>query len=256
MIAGRLLFCFALVLSWANSAMHVALADRPLYAMSGRVREEPAIPNRLPAILVASAAFVGLVITFYLGIHVEWIAALILLSLIAIRRFEIRQWPGDIVVRLGKYVPAGACLLAWLIAAIVLTALGFPTARAHELGWQASAGVLAGAYVLAAIAKLRETGLDWMNPGYQALLVAERAFSGPPAIRSLRAAIARSRLACQIVGSVGFFAEFLAAGFIFPPARPVVLAAVIALHLGFIVLLGYFEPEWVAVMIAVFLLAS
>ncbi len=254
--AGRWLFAVALFLSWANSATHVALSDRPLYIRTMRVFQGGAPVGKVATLLVATSAMVALIIAFVIGSHPEWSALGIVVSLALIRRFEIRQWPGDIVVRLGKYVPSAACLLAWLVSQPVLRAFGFDTDSTRRLGWNSACGVMAGAYVLAAIAKLRESGWVWVKPRYQALLIAERAYVGLPIFRGIRSRAARSRSTSAVIGFAGFVSEFLAIAFVVPVARPYVVALVVLLHAGFVILLGYFEPEWVIVIIAVTMLAS
>lgn len=254
--AGRWLFALALVLSWANSALHVALPDRSMYAPNRRTfRGLPALGRVVPVAL-ASLVYLALVVAFLRGIAEEVAAILILAAQASIRRIEIGRWPGDIVVRLGKYVPSAACLLAWLVGKFALRALGFSEASARVLAWNASCGVMAAAYFLAGIAKYREAGIGWMNPQHQALLVAERAFAGPAVLRSVRLFVVRSRFVSRWMGIVGFVGEFAAAAFVIPAARPAVLALIFAIHLGFVLLLGYFEPEWLVVMLAVTLLAS
>jgi hypothetical protein len=253
-LAGEILFALGLLLSWANSAIHVALYDRPIYALSPRMFRGRVGGMRLVPVLGASVGFVGLVGLFFAGIHREITAVAVLAALVGIRRFEIAQWKGDVVVRLGKYVPAGACLLSWLVADLVLRALAVEAPE--RLAWNASCGMLAGAHVLAGIAKVRESGWAWMHGRYQALLIAERGFAGPRWLRALRLAVARSMRASWLVGVVGMLAEFGAFLFVVPAARPFVLAAMMILYLGFMVLLGYFEFEWIVVIVAVTLLAA
>ena len=253
---GHWLFAAGLALSWVNSGFHIVLSDRPVYLLSARAFQGRVRSLRLGLVLAASVPYAALLWLFVSGAWPEWTAIGILSMLIGIRRREIADWPDNIVVRLGKYVPAGACLTAWLVAQPFLRWAGHSGEEAHERGWQASCGVLAGAYVLAAIAKLRESGPAWVHPRYQALLVAERGFHGPRILRRFRLAIARSPHAARIVGLTGFWVGALAFLYLVPALRPFVLAVVIALHIGFVVLLGYAEPEWVIVMIAVTARAS
>lgn len=252
---GTWLFALGLVVAWANSAVHVALSDRPLYMMSRRMFEGRVRASRLVAVGVPTIFFLVLVACFVAGVWPEVVALALLLSLFGIRRWEIAQWEGDVVVRLGKYAPAAACLLGWLVTQPVVRALGFSIEEGRRLGWDAACGVLGGAYALAAVSKLRESGIVWAEARYQALLVAERGFSGPAWVRSLRLAVARSPSASRFVGLTGLWVEVLALAFVVPDARVVVLAAVIAVHVGFVVLLGYFEPEWILVMTASAVLA-
>jgi hypothetical protein len=172
-LAGEILFSLGLLLSWANSAIHVAFSDRPIYMLSARMFRGRVRGLRLLPVLAASVVFVTLTALFLVDIQREIVAAALLGGLLAVRRFEIAQWKGDVVVRLGKYVPAGGSLLAWLVANLVLRLCHVE--QAERLAWNAATGVLAGAHVLAGIAKVRESGWSWMHARYQALLVAEPA---------------------------------------------------------------------------------
>lgn len=252
---GFWLFAVALCLSWANSAIHVALSDRPMYIRSIRIFQNLTQIKRIVCLLVLSLGYLALVGLFLVGWHRPWIALVILGVLLSIRRFEIAQWPGDIVVRLGKYVPAAACLLAWLVSSSVLAWLGHERVRAEALGWDAACGVMAGAHVLAGIAKVRESGWVWLLPKYQSLLVAERAYVGPRILRGLRWSIASSKTASLVVGATGFSVELLAGLFVVPELRPFLLGVILLLYTGFLVLLGYFEIEWMLVLTAITLLA-
>lgn len=253
---GYALFSIALVLSWANSAAHVLLSDRPLYMHSRRVFEGGVRGRRAAALAAPTLGFLALVWLFFARIQPELVAMLLLGAMAVIRRLEVMQWEGDVVVRLGKYVPAAACLLAWLMADAALFALGYDADVARPTAWNAACGVMAGAYVLAGIAKLRESGPEWVHPRYQSLLIAERGYSGPTWVRRFRVAIARSRTASWIVGISGLAIEFAAIILVVPELRWITVGAVLAVHLGFTVLLGYFEPEWIVVIVAVVALAS
>lgn len=252
---GLWLFAVGLCLSWANSAIHIALSDRPMYIRSIRIFQNLTQINRILTLLVLSAGYLALVAAFLVGWHRHLVAVVILVVLATIRRFEIAQWPGDIVVRLGKYVPAAACLLAWLVSSNVLVQLGQDRVRAEALGWDAACGVMAGAHVLAGIAKVRESGWVWLLPKYQSLLVAERAYVGPRVLRGLRWSIASSKSASLVVGITGFTVELLAGLFVVPDLRPFLLAVILLLYTGFVVLLGYLELEWMLVLTAITLLA-
>lgn len=253
---GIVLFGISLMLSWINSSFHVALPDRPLYSPSPRIFQGAAPKGRVLPVALAALPFTALTVLFVLDIARVWVGIALFVAMLAIRRAEIVQWKGDIVVRLGKYVPTAACLLAWLVAQPALLFAGYAEEEARVLGWDAACGVMAGAYVLAGIAKLRESGVQWAESKYQALLVAERAFAGPAIVRSTRLAVARSRFASRIVGIAGLATEFLAIGLVVPVLRPIVVALVLVLHAGFVVLLGYAEYEWVVVIVSIVLMAS
>lgn len=252
---GRWFFAVGIMLSWINSATHVALPDRPLYMRSRRIFKGRATLAKTLLLGAGTLSMLTLVGFFLTRRFPEATAFGIIALMIVIRRFEIRQWPGDIVVRLGKYVPAGAALTAWLVTQPISRAFGVSAERAHGLGWHASCGVLAGAYVLAAIAKLRESGWVWMHPRYQALLIAERAYYGPPALRGLRSWIASGKRSSTVVGVVGLFGEIVAIAFVVPALRVPILAFVLLLNFGFWVLLGYLELEWMVVFVGITLLS-
>lgn len=256
MSAGLLLLCLALLLSWSSSAMHIAWSDRPVYGMSLKNVQQATRKKRLVWLVAATAPFGVCVLLYGLGHAQRWTAVAIVAALMLIRRVEVADWPGDIVVRLGKYVPAGAALSAWLVASQIALWLGEPAPRAETLGWHAGCGVLGGAYVLSAIAKLRLTGWDWMRSHHHALLIAERAYTGPRFIRNARHVVARSKRVGTVVGVVGLFVEIAAALFIVPGARLYVAAAIVSMHIGIWALLGYFEPEWYLVFGALLLLAN
>ncbi len=86
------------------------------------------------------------------------------------------------------------------------------------------------------------------------LLIAERAFWGPRIVRGLRLAVARSRAWSTAAGVFGLGVELAALALVVPEARVPAAAGVIALHLGFMTLLGYFEIEWLVVLVALLFL--
>lgn len=251
MTAGEGLFAAALTLSWASSALHVALGDRPLYGMAPAAMTGPVRAWRAVALLGASVVFAGALWAWTSSGWPRLGALAVLGCLAALRQWETRQWAGDTVIRLGKYVPAAACLLGWVVAASATWALGWTEGASLAAAWEGAAGVMAALYTLAGLSKVTETGWRWVTPSHHALLVAERAFTGPRPIRALRRRAARSRVVCGAVGVVGLVAELACALYVFPDARPALTVAVLALHAGIVLLLGYVEPEWWLVMIAI-----
>ena len=248
---GEALFGAALMASWTNSAVHVAAGDRPIYAESTRGVRPSVGWGRLGILAALTLGFFCLVYAFVTAGALRWapgVGALVALGVV--RRFEIAAWPGDIVVRLGKYAPSAACLLGWLVAYGVARGRGASLSHAEKWGFEAAAGVLASVYVLAGIAKLRESGWGWVRARQHALLIAERAYTGPGWVRGVRLWVARSRGLCALVGLAGLFIELGAVAYLWPDARPMVAVLVIGLHGGFKLLLGYSEPEliflWVA----------
>lgn len=248
---GPALFALALVASWGNSATHVVLSDRPLYAFTTNVMTMPIRTQRLAWAGVASVGFLA---ALWLWAASGWPrlgAAAVIAALLAIRQVETRQWPGQMVVRLGKYVPAASCLTGWLIVVTLTRTLGWDEPRSVAAGWEAAAGVMAALYPLAALSKLKLTGWRWMRAEHHALMIAERAYTGPMWVRRARSAGSRSWAVCAFVGTFGLLSEFACAAYIFPDARIAVTATVLALHAGIGLFLGYFEPEWLLVMIAI-----
>lgn len=154
------------------------------------------------------------------GWHRELPAVVALAAILVLRRADVATCGRDIVVRLGEYAPASACLLARLAGVPVARALGPPTVEAHQRGCDTAAGAYGGAYggayVRVGIAWLRGSGTGWGTPDAMALLLAERA-SG--VLGGLPLALARSRPACRIVGLVGLWLELGAVAFVAPPAR-------------------------------------
>lgn len=256
MTFGLALFTLALVFSWVNSALHVLLPHRPLYAFSASAAPSDPIPaRRLVAVGLATLGFAAASGAWALSDWPRLGAAAVLLVLLSIRQVEKRQWPGNMVVRLGKYVPAAACLLGWLVAATLTRALSWEEAASQRAGWEAAAGVMAALYPLAALSKLRLTGWRWMRPQHHALMIAERAYTGPHWVRAIRQRGSRSMALCGFVGMFGLLSEFACALYVFPDARLFVTAIVLALHAGILLFLGYIEPEWILVMVGLTVMA-
>lgn len=251
MSLGLGLFLAALGVAWINCALHVLFADQPLYsAPASAVRRRPA-GSKLVGIGLSLVIFTGGAALWLNGMTEIPGAVLLLALMAAIRVWEVRQWPGDTVIRLGKYAPASACLAGWLVGRVVAGSVGLSDEEARRVGWEAAAGVMAATYVLAAASKLRRTGLAWMAGGHQALLIAERACSGRAIVRSVRRRVAGSTRVCRLIGVFGFASEVLFGLYIFPDLRLGLTVVVLGLHAGIAVLLGYVEPEWWFVMMAI-----
>jgi len=181
-------------------------------------------------------------------------AVWILGILIVIRRLEIAQWPDNIVVDLGRYVPAAACLSAWLVVQLLLW--GEDVAVRERIGWNAAVGVMGAAYTMAGVTKVREAGFRWARPSNIALLLFERSYSGPRWQRALRRFLAARPLLCGAGATVALWIELLAWGIVVPELRAPVVVAATGLQASITLTLGYFEPEWIAALIAVVLLAA
>ena len=84
-----------------------------------------------------------------------------------------------------------------------------------------------------------------------ALLLAERSYLGPAFGRSLRKFALRRPSALVMVGVVGLVLELLAVLFCIPDLRWGFSIAVALFMLVNYILLGFIEPEWALVMVAV-----
>lgn len=163
----------------------------------------------LAVTLLGTPMFIYACWTFFSApFSLAW-ASLLLGMMAGVRQLERRVWHDDIVVKLGKYVPAAAALLGHSLARGALLLLDRAPAEAEAAGWEAACGVLGGAFFLAGLAKLRESGFDWVPARHEALLIAERAYSGAPALRWLRRRVAATPWLCLAAGLYGFYGEFL-----------------------------------------------
>jgi hypothetical protein len=70
-------------------------------------------------------------------------------------------------------------------------------------------------------------------------------------VRAARRAAGRSVRITSFVGVFGLLSEFACVLYVFPDLRVWLTATVIALHAGILLLLGYVEPEWLVVMVAI-----
>jgi hypothetical protein len=254
--AGAALFAVCLVHSWANSATHVLYPHEQIYSSGFSLLTRRPTGLGLAVTLLGTPLFIYACWAFFSAPHPLVWAGLLLGMMAGVRQLERRVWHDDIVVKLGKYVPAAAALLGHSVARGALLLLDRPPAEAEAAGWEAACGVLGGAFFLAGLAKLRESGFDWVRARHQALLIAERAYSGAPALRWLRRRVAATPWLCLAAGLYGFYGEFLGLLFAFSWARWPVAVFSVALQIGITVLLGYVELEWLLILIALALLSG
>lgn len=244
----------------ANTAFHLVYHRVPLYLDPRGVVGDPAgrrptlrqlalLGAAVAGVLAFAASPAGLGGPGPLALAVSLVAAPAALAAIwALRQHEVATYGPEVVVRLGKYAPASVCLLAWWFGAGAARVAGDDAVTAWARGWDVAAGAFGAAYVLAAIAKLREAGWAWARPEAMALLLAERGFG---AMGPVRLALARSRAACAVVGAAGLGIELGALAFVWPPARPWAAATIVGFKAMTWGLFGYFEPEWVLAAVAV-----
>ncbi|GDX80549.1 hypothetical protein LBMAG42_23600 [Deltaproteobacteria bacterium] len=230
-LSGEAVLGVALYAGLANTWFHLLYHRSPLYldplSLVGRDPRARPSAAQWGTLLVALGGVFG----FAAGLAPQTGAVAALTAIYGLRRWEVATYPGGMVARLGKYAPASAALLAWLVAGALNPA--------HA--WDAAAGVFAACYVLAGIAKVRETGWGWGRAENMSLLLAERGFGR---FGALRLRLATNRAACAAIGAAGLGVEFAAAGFLWAPARPGLAVGIVAFKALTYVLYGYFEPEW------------
>jgi hypothetical protein len=195
------------------------------------------------------------VVTYFLfvgawAVHIYplWTGGAAVAMLYLVRAFEQRGWSGIIVKTLGVYSPSAVCMMAILLGDLLYQQMDIGDA---ELGWDISAGILAASWMLCGVNKLRQSGLAWMGSHNIALLLAERSYLGPPIGRSLRKFALRRPSLLVMVGVVGLGLELLAVVFCIPDLRWGFSIAVALFMLVNYILLGFIEPEWGLVMVAV-----
>lgn len=246
---GIALFGLSLLVSWSSSCSHYIFGQMPVY--HGYVRQRGRLPGSLRTAAVVGSSVVFLVLTtaFCLGVWPVWTGLAVLAMMAVVRQLEIREWNYDIVVGLGKYVPAAAALLGYLAAYLLAQGLDLELTP-DQAGWDGACGVLAGCWALAAIAKFRESGMRWTRSDNTALLVAERSYLGSPVLNRIRKKASRMPLVCLLAGNVGMWGELAGFGFVLPGLRWPIAIGLTFFQLGIWVLLGYVETEWILIMVA------
>jgi hypothetical protein len=192
--------------------------------------------------------YFALVSAWALHLYPVWTGGVAVAMLYLVRRFEQRGWSDINVKTLGTYSPSAACMMALLLGDLLYQQMDIGDA---QLGWDISAGILAASWLLCGVNKLRQSGLAWMGSHNIALLLAERSYLGPPIGRSLRKFALRRPGFLVMVGVVGLVLELLAVFFCIPDLRWGFAIAVALFMLVNYILLGFIEPEWGLVMIAV-----
>ncbi len=244
--AGVALFCFCLVLNWTSSMSHWLSPDRMRYSYGIGAQALPAERWRIVVAAVLTAMFVAMVWLWARG-GAEVTAGLGVLAMVGgLRILEQRNWDGDQVVGLGKYVPSAASLAGWLIG----WQLWGDAPGRERAAWEAACGIPAGAMTMAGIQKFIADGWGWFTPRGLNLMLAERSVLGPLWQRALRRAfVARPRLTAWLGGAVvaGELAGVLVA---FPATRAPATGAMMVTVVGFMLLLGYWEFEWMLLYLA------
>ncbi|MDP2314655.1 MAG: hypothetical protein Q8P41_17255 [Pseudomonadota bacterium] len=143
----------------------------------------------------------------------------------------------------GKILPVVA-LAGWLVAQV----RGGPDADRNAV--EAACGLTAAAYALAAYAKLAGAGLLWFDPDYLGLLLVERAVGAPAPLAALRLAVAEQPTLCVLLAGGALLTEASGALFVWAPARRPVALALLAMHAGIALLMGYVYVSWALVVVA------
>jgi len=247
------LFGVCMLLSWGMTVSHLLSRGASIYTDGPfRAFRRPGVP-RAVALLGGTLVMLGAIASFVL-----WqssVAAVIFLVVLGLyRQWERSQWPGDIVVNLGKYVPTATVLVAFLLGRWVAMALSVEDP--DHLGWQAACGAMGATFTLAALSKWKEAGAAWFRGTGLQLLISERAWLVPEPVRGLRAAFGASPRLCTAMSIGAFGLE--AFGFLFgvPQLRWVFFGLAATMLLGFWILLGYWEIEWGLVVLALTLLST
>lgn len=245
---GRFLFGLSLLVSWGISVVNALSAQRLPYTRGIDPRAD--IPwRRLPLCLAGLTVLFLLTLELFVLRRRQELAGIALFGFIALaRRIEASQWQGTIVVDLGKYAPSAACLAAYLVA--FWASAGMPVARREACGWEAACGVLAAAYALSAWIKWKKASFAWMKSGNMGLLIAERSYDGAPILRRLRLFVVSSPRLCSLFAALGFLLEGADGLFVLGSLRWPLTLATLLFHAGITAFLGYFEVEWILVMVS------
>jgi hypothetical protein len=236
------LVCLTGVVSLANAVLREEMPYTRGLAR-GLLRSNLWIRWVLPVLI-----YFTLVSAWAVHLYPLWTGGAAVAMLYLVRVFEQGGWSGITVKTLGVYSPSAVCMMAILLGDLLFQRMGVGDA---QLGWDISAGILAASWLLCGVNKLRQSGLGWMGSHNIALLLAERSYLGPAIGRSLRKfALCRPRL-LVMVGVVGLVLELLAVLFCIPDLRWGISIAVALFMLMNYLLLGFIEPEWGLVMIAV-----
>ncbi len=248
---GRWLFCACLAISWLDSLGNAFSSESLPYTRG--IRLTPGAPGRRSWALGAATAAFAAALAGFAQRRAQAVCGLAALGLLAwLRREEISRWPGEEVVRLGKYFPSAACLAGYLAAYLACAAR--PAAYREAAGWEAACGVLAGAYAISAWMKWKEAGREWFSSANMGLLIAERAHDKPAWLAPARLFVASSPRLCVALAAAGLGLEALALGFVAPPLRWPFAAASALFQALIAVFLGYVELEWILIVAVLALL--
>jgi len=242
---GRILFALCLGLSWMNSALHVLNTTSMPYSRGIGLPPNPW--QRVAGLVLAGLVFLATLFAWAVRWQELWAGLMVLGCIVLIQLWERKGWRGDTVLRLGKYSPSGSALAGYTVATLVAPSLGLPIEQA---GWEGACGVMASAWFVSGWKKWSRSGMRWLSTQNTGLLVAERTYLGPRPLRDARRWLVTKPWLLGMMGVLGLLLEIAGIAFCIPDLRWAYAITVVAL-LGFTLLfLGYFEPEWALVMIA------
>ena len=242
---GRWLFGLCLFMSWLNAALHIVNAESMPYTRGMSFRA--LFDGKRGLLLAGTVAYLVLVGFWTAGIQPAWTGLAIVCAIGLIQALEAAQWPGDTVVRLGKYSPSGSALAGYVVAYFIAQHMGLAP---DEAGWEAACGVMGAAWFLAGLKKWVRSGSRWFWGQTTGLMLLERAYMGPKVIRSLRIGLVSSPFTLKFIGVIGLAVELAGIAMCVPDLRWAFTAMVVVLLGLTAVVLGYTEPEWMLVLIA------
>ncbi|MEZ4266760.1 MAG: hypothetical protein R3F39_10310 [Myxococcota bacterium] len=149
---------------------------------------------------------------------------------------------------------AGSALLGWLVGRVVARSLGWDSRRSagelagtESLAARCAIALFSATYVCAAVSKLGDGGLAWLDPDNMRLIVQGRVEDGPDFLYTLRTAFVSSPLAAG-VATWGTLVLELGAPLMLLGKRPraLVTAGLVAMHVGILALLGIFFAQAIA----------
>jgi hypothetical protein len=249
---GLVVFGLCLVGAVVSNVMHL-IDPRAMGYTRGplSVIYRPGWP-RLAALVAGAVLSVTLAVLFVIDWHRFLVGPLYLVVGSLYRQWERAQWQGDIVVEFGKYAPAAATLLGYLVGS------GIATLTEHSdpewAGWQAACGVLGACFTLSAFSKWQEARWRWFQGTGVQLLIAERALLVRGWRRRLRERVARSVAFTTFMSGGAFSLELLGFVFVIPELRVPFWIGGVGMLAGFFLFLGYFEIQWLLVLTAMTLL--
>ena len=204
-----------------------------------------------PKTLAVGSAWLayGSLLAWFLYDPTAWIPFALYAIMLGLRTWERSQWADAAEsIRLGAYAPS----LAVLLGAGVLLGL---TDGDVATGWEGACGVLGGCYFLAGLSKVKHAGSRWFSASNLPLLLVERAHGNDDTpVRRARLFIAtRPKLAAGLAATA-LLVQLSGPLFAFEATRTLVAIPMILQFVGFAILLGYREWEWIYITIGLWLI--